>query len=99
MTHAGDIPCTCVENHVPSVIDPEIHHIWPSYANGPDVAENRVNLCPTAHSAVHWLLRRYEKAGGLPPWEDRRRLNPYLRHLADIGWKDVVQARAAKNTT
>lgn len=90
MTHAGAIECLCVATHVPMPVDIEVHHIWPRADTGPDTPENRISICPTAHSAVHWLLLRYKRANGTPAWEDRRRLNPYLRALADRGWRSIV---------
>lgn len=89
MTHAGEVECGCCVNHTPHPVDVEVHHVWPQGQGGPDVPSNRVNLCPNGHSAVHWLLLRYKKHNGLPPWDDRRRLNPYLRQIADRGWRSL----------
>ncbi len=93
MTHAGDVACPCVVDHTPNPVDIEVHHVHPLYAGGPDVAANRTPLCPSGHSAVHWLLRRYERHGGTPPWEDRRRLNPWLRRIAADGWAAIQRTK------
>lgn len=87
MTHAGPVTCVCVANHSPVVADPHIHHIVPLYVGGPDTPENVVNICPTSHAAVHLLLRAWERAGGEPSWEVRRRFGPYVRDLARRGWE------------
>lgn len=89
MAHAGAVECECCSGHVPHPVDVEVHHIWPKADGGPDSAANRVAICPTAHSSIHWLLRRYKRDNGTPPWEDRRKLNPYLRSLADRGWRSI----------
>ncbi len=89
MTHAGEVDCLCVGDHSPKPLDIEVHHIWPIGQGGPDVRGNRIPLCPTAHSSVHWLLREYKRHNGTPPWDDRRRLNPYLRYLAAEGWRRI----------
>lgn len=91
MSHAGDVRCACVAAHSPLPVDIQVHHVWPLAWGGPDVATNRVPLCPTTHASVHWLLRAYQRAGGEPAWEVRRRVGPYARALAKQGW-DAYQA-------
>lgn len=88
MTHAGDVRCACVASHAPEPADVEVHHCVPLSWGGPDVAANRVPLCSTSHSNVHALLRAYQKAGGLPAWEVRRRFSPFTRALAARGWAE-----------
>jgi len=62
------------------------HHIVPRSWDGPDVASNRVVLCPTAHTLVHELLNLYVHHGGRPPWSDRREFPVLIRRLAAKGW-------------
>jgi hypothetical protein len=93
MTHAGPVTCPCVASHSPQPVDVEIHHVLPTGWGGPDTADNRIPLCPTAHSSVHWLLAAYRRHEGTPPWEIRRRLGPYLRGVAAEGWERWVAAQ------
>lgn len=95
MTHAGAVRCACVADHAPEPIDVEIHHVVPLAWGGPDSAANRVNLCGNAHNNVHAFLRAYQRAGGTPPWDVRRRFSPYIRALAARGWAE----RPVKRTT
>lgn len=92
MTHAGDVTCACVTAHSPVPVDVEVHHVLPLSWGGPDTAANRTPICPTAHSSVHWLLRAYQRAGGTPSWEVRRRVSPFVRSLAQRGWDAYQEA-------
>ncbi len=40
-----------------------VHHIHPVGMGGPDVASNRIALCPTTHANVHEVLRLLVKEG------------------------------------
>lgn len=84
--------CLCVSDHNPNVIVFHRHHIWPLGMGGPDEPENLVLLCPTSHDATHNLLRAWVKAGGEPSWEIRRRFGPYVRRLAEEGYRTAVAA-------
>lgn len=79
--------CVCVTDHNPNVITFHEHHIWPLGMGGPDTRANIVLLCPTSHASVHHLIREYDKAGGEPPWDVRKRFNLYVRSLAKQGWE------------
>lgn len=79
--------CICVANHNPNPMELNRHHIWPLGMGGPDTEENTVWLCPTAHANVHELLRAYIRYEGSPPWEIRRQFSPYIRAIAEEGYK------------
>ena len=79
--------------HRPRVVDIDVHHIWPMGQGGPDIALNRVAICPTGHRNVHELLREYMHRGGDVPWEVRRLYAPGERRLAKLGW-DRMQRNA-----
>jgi hypothetical protein len=36
----------------------EIHHVFPREFGGPDVAANKVRICPNAHSDIHYAMDR-----------------------------------------
>lgn len=93
MSHDAGATCACVSEHRPAPDELHIHHIWPLGWGGPDTAWNRVWLCPTSHANVHVLLAAYQKAGGMPAWEVRRRFSPYVRGLADEGWRRLQASR------
>jgi hypothetical protein len=57
--------CLCVAEHRPTPLAYESHHIWPLGMGGPDVAANRVWLCPTAHTNAHEILRELMRSGRL----------------------------------
>ena len=89
MSHDADGTCACVVDHSPVPVELHVHHVHPLYAGGPDTAANKVWICPTSHVAVHELLRAYERAGGLPAWETRRRFGRYVRDLAARAWAEM----------
>jgi hypothetical protein len=66
------------------------------WEEGIDLADERAaywaNLCPTAHSAVHVLLRRYAQLGGGPlPAEELRASNRLVRLVA---WQGNLRVTA-----
>lgn len=79
--------CACVSSHVPKPMELNKHHIHPLGMGGEDVPANVVWLCPTAHANVHELLRAWVKYEGEPPWEIRRNFSPYIRDVAEDGYR------------
>lgn len=65
MSHDHGQVCRCRATHKPPPLELEEHHIWPLGMGGPDLPENRVWLCPTAHTNVHEILRELLKVGPL----------------------------------
>lgn len=82
----GPKRCLCVANHTPEPRELHRHHIHPLFLGGPDVAENLVWLCPSSHSNVHMLLRRWLSNDGSPKWWTRRLFHPYIRRMAERGF-------------
>lgn len=64
----------------------EIHHVWPTEYHGPNIKANKVQICPNAHSDVHWLLERM--LAGKP--YDLREYGPGVRALALRGYTAVT---------
>jgi HNH endonuclease len=67
----------------------EIHHIVPQGApfGGPDTDANKVPLCPSQHSNVHFLIRVYLKArkeGRSARPEEIAHFSPFTRRLARV---------------
>ncbi len=48
--------CVLHKYHSPEVVSFDVHHVVPTYMGGPDVASNRVVVCPTGHRNVHVLI-------------------------------------------
>lgn len=63
MSHNAGHRCRCVKRHNPEPLEPERHHVWPLGNGGPDVAANRVWLCPTTHTNAHEILRHFMREG------------------------------------
>jgi hypothetical protein len=78
-------PCACVERHSPRPYLVDVHHVWPKSWGGPNIAENRTVLCPTAHVDVHVLLDAWRKAGARPK-ERPRSVNHRVWLVAISGW-------------
>lgn len=101
-TYEPSAHCKCVSEHRPAVLQYQSHHIFPTGMGGPDSADNRVWLCPTAHANVHELLRLILKAGRTltdRELEDAepRTVSRYAADLAREGyrrWQAGIQAAA-----
>jgi hypothetical protein len=79
--------CDVHGEHRPGLTVCDVHHIWPQGEGGPDVAANRVNVCPTGHRNIHEALNALKK-GKTPPKVARKELA-----LAQLGW-DRIQRQA-----
>jgi hypothetical protein len=79
----GKPACQCVRWHRPVPAEDEIHHIVPRGApfHGPDIEPNRVELCPTTHSAVHACIRVHLKAHKGDRVPSAAELRPYTRYV------------------
>lgn len=88
----GPKQCVCVADHNPEPRELHRHHIIPLYLGGPDEESNLVWLCPSSHSNVHMLIRRWESNDGEPAWWTRRLFGIYIRDLAEAGWKGREQS-------
>ncbi len=85
--------CQCQRWHRPQPQEDHTHHIWPIADGGPDVPENEVEVCPTAHSNIHRYLRYLRRYGTDMPWSDRRKFAQYHRDLAWAGYAAIGQAK------
>jgi hypothetical protein len=72
--------------HWPPVLGTVVHHIWPRGMLGPDVPENRVEVCSTGHLSIHRCLD--DLLHGLPLSRGTRR----ERQLAQQGFDAWVAA-------
>lgn len=88
-------PCRCVADHNPEPLDGEVHHIWPKGMGGPDVNENVVFLCPTAHTNAHEILRLMVKDLKYLSYRDvhellQKPVNRYAFQIALLGYRRWV---------
>lgn len=84
-------PCEIHKTHVPKSHVNHVHHIWPLGDGGPNVAENRIVVCPTGHMNIHSLLDEYRRCQGTPA---RFVLSHYAtreREMAALGWVRMKQ--------
>ena len=78
--------CTVHGSHRPAVSGTEIHHVWPKGMGGPDVADNRVEVCPTGHTNIHnWMAYRLYLTGHL------QRPTPLPIPLATVAEKKLAE--------
>lgn len=80
-------PCEMHREHIPKTHVNQVHHVWPLSEGGPDIADNKVVICPTGHYSVHDLLDHYKMLMGTVPWEILKRYTREERNLAELGWK------------
>jgi len=64
----------------------EIHHIWPQCYHGPNTPDNKIKICPNAHSDIHFLMERLFR-GKPVAW---REYGPMVRWYAMQGYKWVT---------
>ncbi len=91
--------CLCVYEHRPPVMEFFEHHIWPSGMGGPNVASNRIWLCPTTHANVHEILRMLVARAGLLTYPQllalsERPVAKYAYYLALEGYARWKEANA-----
>jgi hypothetical protein len=92
-------PCPCSVRHQPAPLNLEVHHIQPTYLGGPDTPDNRVPICPTAHTNVHEILATFMR-DGLLTWTqvgDRydTPVSRYAYGLAYVGYQRWAAAQAS----
>lgn len=103
MSHDVEQHCDCMATHAPAPLELEYHHIWPLGMGGPDVASNKVWLCPTAHTNVHELLRLILRSGGTLTWRQvldmyEQPVNRYAWAVAWDGYTRYVQGTGLAST-
>lgn len=70
--------CLCVAEHRPPTLELEWHHVWPLGEGGPDVAANKLLLCPTTHGNVHVLFRRFKTLGRVATYSEISAWSPFV---------------------
>ena len=84
-------PCLVHKTHAPTPKVNCVHHVWPKGKGGPNIAANRVVVCPTGHYNIHSLLAEYEKASGDPGSKVRSHYSELEIELAALGWQRMSQ--------
>lgn len=74
----------CHAHH--DMVSYEIHHVWPTCYHGPDTPDNKVKICPNAHSDIHYLMERMLR-GKRFNW---REYGEKVRRLAIQGYDQVI---------
>jgi hypothetical protein len=64
----------------------EIHHVWPKGYHGPDIASNKIKICPNAHSAIHFLMELMLRGKPYNP----HHYGATIRHYAEAGYRAVM---------
>lgn len=98
MSHDAAEVCLCVAEHRPPYLELNRHHIVPLFMGGPDVPENVVWICPTAHANVHELLRLMVDLGTLTYRQcqdiEPRPVSRYAYDLAALGYRKWLEAQS-----
>lgn len=94
MSHDEGMVCLCRSVHSPHPLELEVHHIWPLGMGGPDVAANKIPVCPTTHTNTHELLRIFMRVGPLT-WGEVGAMydvpvSRYAFDLAHLGYRRVM---------
>lgn len=83
----SDLVCTVHKTHVPRQLLVELHHVWPTGMDGPDVDTNKVAVCAGGHYNIHTLLADLIRDGVM-----RRAGTKTERALAQRGYDEWVAA-------
>lgn len=65
----------------------EIHHIWPQCYHGPDTPDNKIKICPNAHSDIHYLMERMLR--GKPSRLEH--YSNFVKRYAKLGYQQVTK--------
>lgn len=98
MGHDTGRRCACVAVHRPQPLELERHHVLPLYLGGADIDENIAWVCPSTHTNVHEVLRRFMRDGSLtwgPALALWPGLNRYAHDLAVRGYAEWAAASGA----
>jgi hypothetical protein len=80
-------PCEIHNFHKPTPHLNEVHHVWPLADGGPDIADNKVVVCPTGRSNINDLLQQFKIMLGSVPHKILVKYTFEERRLAELGWK------------
>lgn len=80
------IVCRVHGSHRPEVITLHVHHVLPLSMGGPNLAENKVVVCPTGHFNVHAVLASLVFGKPLPR---ATRKETELAHRGYQAWVDA----------
>lgn len=73
-------------HHHTTMVSYQIHHVWPKEFDGPNTKDNKVQICPNAHSDIHFLMDHMLAA---KPY-NWREFGPGIRRLAQIGFDQII---------
>ena len=59
-------PCLVHKAHKPEPLRTVEHHVWPLGMDGPDVDDNKIDICDTGHYNIHTLLDLMLAGRGVP---------------------------------
>lgn len=85
------VPCQIHTQHKPRSHVNHVHHIWPLGEGGPNIADNKIVVCPTGHYNIHTLIDLLLKKNGNVSWAD---LAPYTlneRSYAKLGYMRILR--------
>jgi len=80
--------CTVHGSHWPRVHGTMIHHIRPLSWSGPDIASNKVEVCPTGHTNIHILLDLLSDRRGVPLTDETKGFSRGEIALAQRGYDE-----------
>jgi len=86
-----ELPCLIHARHIPRSHLNHLHHVWPLGRGGPNIAANRVPICPTGHTSVHLLLDMFILHRGRPPYGFIRSYPYAERELAALGYDRITR--------
>jgi hypothetical protein len=84
-------PCTVHNKHTPTSHINHEHHVWPLGHGGPDIAENKIVVCPTGHYNIHALLQEYLTAHGDVPYSLVKTYGKGERDAAKLGYDRITR--------
>lgn len=80
----------CIVHKHRDTVPLDVHHVFPRGAGGPDIASNRIVVCPNGHRRIHDYIRLLLKHQGQVPWPITRLFGPKVRHYARAGYDQII---------
>lgn len=81
---------SCILHHHREWVPLESHHVWPLGDGGPNIPENRINVCANGHYSIHAYLDLLIKNGGDPSWATAKHFSSDVRYFAHKGYAQIV---------
>lgn len=86
--------CAVHKYHWPPITVVDDHHIFPKEYGGPDIAANKVAVCPNGHRNIHEYI-----LAALHHYGDQVKVTKKEKYYADLGLQQIINRPMPPGTT